>query len=287
MKAVDVNKLVACVGVVLLTAPLFGENHVSLDSRPLAAETKLQMQENRLAELQEFEIQDLNKDAPIARRPLPVPPLVPPMPHSEDSNEAKAIPTSSANPIIPIKTQRLAFLTSDQMMRTATSSYTPNLYHWIDSLPYDNVIKLEDGSEWTFNLADSFKVRSWRRGDTLVLSPKMHWFWGSDYSYCLMNKTLNSFVEVNPTDQGPVEYGTYSTWIVGIDYNNCQVHLVNGQGEKSTWVISNADLYLFKDWKLNDHVIIGDNDNWIWWFSPFNHVIFNVNMNHNVRVRHL
>lgn len=284
MKAVNINRLVACLGVVFLSAPLFGENHVSLDSRPLAPETKQQMENNRFAELQEIEIQ--GKDDPVARRPLPVPPLVPPMPYSEDSREAKATLASSANPIIPIKTQRLAFLTSDQMMRTATSSYTPNLYHWIDSLPYDNVIKLEDGSEWTFNQADSFKVRSWRRGDTLVLSPKMHWFWGSDYSYTLMNKTLNSSVDVNPS-QGPIEYGTYSTWIASIDYNNCQVFLMNGQGEKTTWVISNADYYLLKDWKVNDHVIIADNDNWIWWFSPFNHVIFNVNMNHNVRSRHL
>ncbi len=171
-------------------------------------------------------------------------------------------------------------------MTSTASSYSPHLYHWVDSFPAQNVLKLEDGSEWTFDTEEAYIARSWRAGDTVVLSPKSSWFWSSDFSYILTNKSLGSSIDVNPF-LGPVAWGPYTVWVAGIDHTKGHVYLVNGQSERSTWVINSSDMYLFKDWAVNDTILIGDNDSWLWWFSSYNHVLINVNMNHNLRAREI
>ena len=125
-----------------------------------------------------------------------------------------------------------------------------------------------------------------RPGDTIVISPKARWFWGSNYSYVMTNKELGTAIDGNLL-LGPVAFGVYSTWIVGIDYNLGQVYLLNGQGERTVWEISNVDLYLFKDWEVNDTLIMGLNDSWFCWLSSYNHIVVNVNMNHTVRARQI
>lgn len=178
------------------------------------------------------------------------------------------------------------FKAEHRTVSSVNSAISPYACHWIDCLPEENVIKLEDGSEWSFNPALAFKIRSWRSGDILLLSPKINWIWLSDYSYVLTNKTLNTCVEVNP-HLGPLAYGSYSTWIRGMDYKNHRVYLINGQHEATTWAIAEADYDLFNDWKINDHIIIANNDSWTWWFSGFNYVIINVNKNHYVHARQI
>ncbi len=173
---------------------------------------------------------------------------------------------------------------SANYLNSIATRYSP-LYHWIDSFPQFNILKLEDGSEWDFDPAsDGFIVRSWRRGDTLVISPNISWFWESDYKYIITNKDLGSSIYVNPLI-GPIEYGTYSTWACKIDHKNGKLYLTNGQGEKTIWEVVSSDLGLFSNWEINDHVILGEDTSWLSTFSSFNHIIFNVNMNHYVRAR--
>lgn len=314
MKAVNLNRIVFYLGVMVLSAPLYSEDqpeeaniistteeHVEINSRPMGLETESLMLERRMAELDEIQVdrienEDAQKEGEISARHLPVPPLVPPMPYSDDTY-AMRIPIRSSTqqeefiPPIPIKAQRFALLTSDQMIQATAANYSPHLYHYADGIPYQNVIRLEDGSEWTYSGADADLVRSWRKGDhgdALVLSPKITWIWGSDFSYTLTNRTQNTSIDVNPF-KGPVSFGHSSTWVVGLDYYNGRAYIMHNQphGEaiKSTWAISSSDNYLFKDWQINDHVIIAENNNWVWWLSPFNYVIINVNMNHYVRAR--
>ncbi len=206
--------------------------------------------------------------------------------------------------------QESAFIDSKRSeyraVNSASNNITPYACHWIDSFPINviklqdgsdlkikNVIELEDGSQWTCNKELAFKIGSWRIGDVVLLSTKVNWIWRSDYSYVLTNTSLedNSWmndstsVEVNP-HLGPLAYGSYSTWIRGIDFKNHQVYLINGQHEATTWVIAEEDYELFDQWKVDDHVIIA-NDSRSWWFSTFNYVILNVNKSRHVRARQI
>lgn len=229
------------------------ENHVIVDSRPLSTALRQEMESKRNNE-------------------------------SENSIfESEQQSTELSTLIIRIGDKDLATLASNHMNSTATIA-SPSLYHWIDLFPQENIVKTEDGAEWIFDQNDSYIIRTWRPDDVVVIAPKGKWIWGSNYSYVMTNKDLGASVDVN-LFLGPVAHGSLSTWIVGIDQNNGQVYVLNGQQERSVWEISNVDLYLFKNWEVNDTLIVGVNDSWMWWFSSYNHILINVNMNHYVRAR--
>ena len=176
-------------------------------------------------------------------------------------------------------------IASDEMMQSTAAAYSPYLYHWVESCPQENIVKLEDGSEWMFDFGDIAMMRSWRPGDTMVISPvEPGWFTSSNYSYMLTNRDLGQTIYVNPV-QGPVLFGSYSNWIGGLDPHRGHAYIHNGQGERTIWEIHSWDAYLFDDWAVNDHVIFAQNNSWSWWFSSYDHIIINVPMNHYVRAR--
>lgn len=201
------------------------------------------------------------------------------------SDDAQSEEAQLAGLIIPIKTHNLTFLTENDFCSTA-SSVSPHMYHWIDSFPQSNLLKFEDGSEWTFDMESSHIVRTWRPGDTLVLSPKEFSFFGSNYNYVLTNKDLGVSVEVNPF-LGPIQYGPLTSWVVGLDQNLKQVYIINGQGERTIWEISSHDEDAFAEWAVNDSIIIGENTSWLWWFSTYNNILVNVEMNHYVHAKQI
>jgi hypothetical protein len=231
------------------------QENVNVNSRPLSQEKQQQMQSSRMSESEEA------------------------------SDEAYEYRVELSTLIIPIKDKDFVTLASSQPNQMG-SVVNLSLYHWIESFPQDNIIKTEDGAEWIFDKNDNYILRTWRPSDTIVVSPKGRWLWGSNYSYVMVNKDLGSSIDVN-LFLGPVAFGNFSTWIVGIDQNNGHIYLLNGMGERTVWEISNVDLYLFKDWEVNDTLIVGQNDSWFWWFSSYNHILINVNMNHFVRARQI
>lgn len=183
---------------------------------------------------------------------------------------------------------------------TAAAIYSPYIYHTIHSFPQETIIKLDDGSEWIFDPKDSYIVRSWRtnnrdypgieQADTVVLSPKANgfnnWFSGSNYTYVLQNKTLNSAIDVD-FFHGPPPGGELTTWVVAMNINVGQFFIINGQKERTIWEVSSSDLYLLKDWIVNDIVVIGENTHWLSLFSSYNHIVINLNKNNFVRARQI
>lgn len=170
--------------------------------------------------------------------------------------------------------------------QTAASIF-PLHCHVIANFLSGNTIELEDESKWSVNTNDYYIFRNWRVNDVVVISPKVNWFGFSNYAYVMTNKNIGTSVDINPFD-GPLVFGPHTRWIVGMDYNQGHVYLINGLGERSTWMISSKDMYLFRNWKINDAVIIGDSDEHIgWWFSYYHHILINVEMNHYVHARTL
>jgi hypothetical protein len=148
--------------------------------------------------------------------------------------------------------------------------------HWLTSIADNNrSIEIEDGSHWEVAASDSYILRNWRREDAIVVTPNYSWF--SSYDYYLTNKSNNTFVKAN-LYVGPLAYGPYSHWIVDIDLFGGHVFLEN----KMIWCIDPQDTNVIKDWAVNDHIILGIYDSW---FSPYDHILINVNMDDHARVK--
>ncbi len=229
------------------------DGHVAVSSRPLSAEKEQQMEDQRIAEYEQ----------------------------NQESTDEQATELSVL--IIPIKTHNLITLASNQINSTA-ATLSPYHYHWIEDFPQKNVLKIEDGSEWIFDQSEEQRLESWTPGDTIVISPKQQMPWGSNYPYVMSNKTAGTSIDVK-LFTGPIAYGTQTSWVIGKDPNLGHIYLINAQGDRTVWEVSATDMSLFQDWKVNDAVIIGENDSYLWWFSAYSNILINVNMNHNVRAK--
>jgi len=152
------------------------------------------------------------------------------------------------------------------------NNYQVNTPHWLISATYDgSIVEIEDGSHW--KLAPNYSVFSWKVGDPIVVTPNHSCF--SEYNYYVVNKFTGSYVAADLI-VGPVAFGPYTHWIIGMDYASGHVFLENG----TTWTVSINDTFIFNDWAVNDTVIIGSNDSW---FSSYDSILINVNMNNFAR----
>lgn len=137
-------------------------------------------------------------------------------------------------------------------------------------------IGFEDGSRWKVPPENAGQVFSWRFNDSLIVTPNMSWG-SSPYNYVIHNISANSHSQVYANlSLGSKTFGEFSHWVQALDRDHNQVILENG----SLWDISSSDKESFDDWKVNDTIIIGIYDVW---FSSYNRILINVNMNHYVR----
>ena len=136
-------------------------------------------------------------------------------------------------------------------------------------------VELEDGSFWKVPSYKSHIVFGWQEGDLLTITPNSCFC--SFYTYRINNCQMNSSIPAN-LYVGPIAFGPYTHWITNIDYINGQLILENG----SVWMVSVGDSYLFYDWAINDTIIIGSYNGW---FSSFDSLLINVNMNNYARAK--
>jgi hypothetical protein len=60
--------------------------------------------------------------------------------------------------------------------------------------------------------------------------------------------------------------------------NTKKVYLSN----ESCWMVADADMGIFKDWRTNDQIIIGSSNSW---FSSYDAILINPQMNNFVRAK--
>ena len=138
-------------------------------------------------------------------------------------------------------------------------------------------IEMEDGSHWEVSAFDAYILRNWRRHDTLIISP--NYSWCSSYDYFITNKdNNNSYVKANLFGNGPIAFGPHSHWIVSVDRLGGHVYLEN----QTVWCINPQDSYVLNGWAENDHIIFGLYDAW---FSSYDHILINVNMDNHARAK--
>jgi hypothetical protein len=157
-----------------------------------------------------------------------------------------------------------------------TSNVFPiNCHRLLSIADTGRTLEMEDGSHWEVSASDSYILRNWRREDSLVITPNYSWL--SSYDYYITNKSNGTFLKAN-LYVGPVAFGPFSHWIVDIDYFGGHVYLEN----QIVWCVNPQDNYVLKDWAVNDHIIFGLYDSW---FSSYDHILINVNMDDHIRVK--
>lgn len=159
--------------------------------------------------------------------------------------------------------------------------YFSNSSHWLTAISIDQdkySIQLEDGSQWNIQSHDSNKVLSWKTRDPLVITQNNRWF--TKYNYLIINKNDGSKVEAR-LFLGPLEESTEARYIVSIDKDLSVISL----DDHSHWEISYLDKSIFKNWLLDDYIIIGTNSNTSFWDSDKDAMLINVNMNNSVRAK--
>ncbi len=162
--------------------------------------------------------------------------------------------------------------------------YPPIFYsdshHWLNAVTIlDNnqyTLELEDGSVWKIHSYDGGKILNWLSNDPLIITQNNRWF--SKHSYRIINKSNGTSAEAS-LYLGPIVNGEFSRFIIGIDRDKKEILL----SDNSHWALSYLDSAIFKDWSLNDYLIIGTNSNTSIWDSKSDRVLINVNLNNSAR----
>lgn len=174
-------------------------------------------------------------------------------------------------------------ITTSESLHSTGGILSTYQFHWIQEIPEDTKIKLEDGSIWACDSSQSSIVKKWEEKDTIVVSPKQI-TWGTNYIYVMTNKDRNSSINVSLYSE-PVSFGSHTTWIRGFLKNKTIVFLLDGDASCSRWEISSLDQELVESWSRNDSIIVGQNDSLLWWLSDYDHILINANNNHYVRAK--
>lgn len=160
--------------------------------------------------------------------------------------------------------------------------YYSQSHHWLSMVTLlDNnqyTLELEDGSTWKVNSYDAPKALNWRSNDPLTVTQNNRWF--SKHPYRIINKSNGTSIEAT-LYLGPIAGGAHSKWIVSIDQSRREITL----NDYTHWEISYLDGSTFRDWALNDYVIIGTNSNTSIWDSGSDALLINVNMNTATRAK--
>ena len=142
--------------------------------------------------------------------------------------------------------------------------------HWVTSFADNDLsFEIEDGSHWSISPSDVPILRTWKRGDSIVITPNVGWFRNS-YDYSITHRRDKTSVNADLFIT-PLAFGSYSHWIVDIDYYGGHVYLENHM----VWCVDPQDSYKMKAWAINDHIVLGLYHSW---FSSYDHILINASL---------
>lgn len=161
-------------------------------------------------------------------------------------------------------------LASQLLAKSLYYTMHPGAYHNPVSISiFGDTLEIEDGSIWAISSSDAYTTLNWFSTDLIVITPNHSWF--SAYNFRLTNQNTGESVAAN-LYLGPFYNSPYTRWIASIDHYSHTVYLNDG----SAWSMSSFDASIVNKWFINDTVIIGVNDGWLYSTSP--NILINVNM---------
>ncbi len=154
--------------------------------------------------------------------------------------------------------------------------YYSSAIHWLNAVSsLGETVEIEDGSVWQVSRHDAYKALHWRSDDPLMITQNHRWF--SRYTYRIVNTNTGSSLEAD-LQLGPIQNGEHTRYIVELNPWEGVLTL----SDNTHWQISSYDGSTFRDWALDDAIIIGYNSGWD---SHCESILINVNMNNFLRAK--
>lgn len=253
--------LLACVCGALLSSPLLADEQNN--GMRVQAGSRNAPQEQFVAEQARLQLAALETNKPASAVLL-----------AERAASSQTLKTSAEND------------ERDTLSLFACISSHPGAFHNILEAPSYYSFSLEDGSVWTtsayieprmefdffgnqsyyYLVSSGFSSSVWYPSDSVVIQPN---HWSSGYDFWLTNEATGASIPVN-LHLGPYYDSMYKHAIVWIDYDLGTVYLEDG----TRWIMDSY--WAIRNWMVNDTVIIGGKDSWLFSSSP--NVLINVNM---------
>jgi|GEM_PF-6940330 len=136
-------------------------------------------------------------------------------------------------------------------------------------------VTIEDGSVWKVKNSDLYRLLNWQPNDFMFITQNKSWF--SSYSYRLINHTTKESVEAF-LYEGPVINGEFTNFVFAMDLDVGEIVF----DDNTVWDLCEADYSTYRNWAINDTIIIGINTGWR---SEYTHILINVNTDNWVRAR--
>lgn len=177
----------------------------------------------------------------------------------------------------------MAILLAFTCIASADHFYMPHQVHVMVGRAIDgSSLEIEDGSVFSVVHGQEYILLNWASSDPITISINQSLF-GSG-KYCITNKMTGSYLNVD-LKLGPLINNGYTKRIIGIDYYYGELLLEDGGGRRSSWLVDEADLYLIRDFVINQAIIVGENTGRSSWFSSSDSILINVERNRSVRAR--
>ncbi len=134
---------------------------------------------------------------------------------------------------------------------------------------------IHDGTQWRVSSDYRDDVRTWLPGDHLVIS--LNHTPLSSYAYWAKNLRTNTYAAVNFFLTADL-HARYTHCIRCLDQDKLLLFLNNRVG----FEVDFRDKDKLKDWAENDTILLGISNTW---FSSFNLMLININLNQHVNVK--
>ncbi len=155
----------------------------------------------------------------------------------------------------------------------------PLFTHFLTSVSsLNDCVEIEDGSIWKIRTSDQPKINHWRYYHVLIITQNSSWF--SSCQYKIINHSTGDTVEADLI-LGPFENEAHTHYITFIDYTRGELVLSNN----TVWQAASSDVSTFRQWKIQDAIIIGQNTAKL--SQSFPALLINVNTNNYTRANNL
>jgi len=125
------------------------------------------------------------------------------------------------------------------------------------------------------NPTDLDKLPNWKANEFILVTQNRNWF--SRYLYRIINHSRQESVEVYLHEKPEID-GEHSHSIFAMNFDKGKVVLNN----TTVWELYQTDYYTYRNWAINDLIIIGINTGW---GSEYTHILINVDTDSWVRAK--
>lgn len=200
---------------------------------------------------------------------------------ANQSAEVNTRPISSEDKALFFQRMEKESLKTNKVKTKAFFSTLPVIYlpedgqYLIEASIQRKAVILDDCSVWRVNPTDLNKFPNWKAGDFLLITQNRNWF--SHYNYRIINHSRQESMEAYLHEKPDIN-GKHSHSIFAMNFDNGKLVFKNN----SVWELCQSDYSTYRNWAINDLIIVGINTGWQ---SDYTHILINIDTDSWVRAK--